>query len=108
MRAVGPGLDAGRKIAAVLDSLPQRAEQSLRRVRVGEQQRLGADDADRERRTRDVQFEAGVVARRKVDCLCLAGVEYEEINSTIYVMQGKGSKTIALAQRIRPAWRPAR
>jgi TolB protein len=36
------------------------------------------------------------------------GVEYEEINSTVYVMQGKGSKAIALAQGTKPAWRPAR
>ncbi len=36
------------------------------------------------------------------------GVEYEEINSTVYVMQGKGSKATALAQGTRPAWRPAR
>ena len=36
------------------------------------------------------------------------GVQYEEINSTIYIMQGKGSKAIAVGQGIKPAWRPAR
>lgn len=36
------------------------------------------------------------------------GILYEEMTSTIYVMQGKGSKAKAIGQGTRPAWRPVR